>query len=117
MISTNKRNPLMGHNARGQEKMTFPNLPDAVLVDKLVEMGQPRRHALVAMRSVQLRAYAIIFYFDCIEAEHGNAEAKVRVDYCRDKWQQMRAAEKALGNDPEIGAPAHVLTADKLITL
>ena len=89
--------------------LKFPNLPDSVLIEKLCEYGQVRRHARAAMDSPQLKLFATIFYFDTIEAENGDREAKARVDYCREQWQKLRQGERALGNNPELGAKTHVL--------
>lgn len=116
MISTNKGNPLIGKR-NGRTLLRIPNMPSELLVERLVEKGQPRRHALAAMQSPQLRACAVIFYMDCEAAEAGDAEAAARVDYVRESWQRMRRGEIALGNDPDEGPKPHVLTADKLVTL
>jgi hypothetical protein len=87
----------------------FPNLPARELVKILWENGLPLRHALPMMDSPQLKIFATIFYFDVIEKEHGDSAAAARVDFIRERWMQMRRAEKALGNDPEQGAKPHLI--------
>jgi hypothetical protein len=86
---------------RPEKVLTLPNIPDSILINKLVEMGQPRPHATIAMDSPQLKAAATIFYFDCLDAEKGDKEAKHRVEYVRDQWDRMRRAARALGEDPD----------------
>jgi hypothetical protein len=81
----------------------FPKLPDSILVECLVEKGGlPRRIALEWMQSPQMVVSAQMFWLDVGDAEKGDREARERVDYCREQWEFMKGAEKALGNDPEV---------------
>jgi hypothetical protein len=89
--------------SRKVRKVIFPALPREILVECLVKHELPRRHALQWMETPQMVVSAQMFYFDCIEAEHGDKEAQERVDYCREQWQLLRKGEHALGNDPEVG--------------
>lgn len=85
-------------------KITVPNMPDEWLIDNLVRFGQPRRIANMLKTSPQLKLLATVFYFDVVEMENGDPEAKLRVDLFRHSQQQLREQEKAIGNDPEVGA-------------
>jgi hypothetical protein len=83
--------------------VNFPKLPDSVLVDNLVDRGEvPRRIAREWMGSPQMIVSAQYFYFDVLDADKGDKEAKERVDYFREQMSLMKSAEKALGNDPEV---------------
>lgn len=69
------------------------SIPDDELIACLVEHGQPRREAAELKRNPQLRLAAVRFWVDVGDARHGDAQAKERVDYCRESWQRMRAEE------------------------
>lgn len=88
------------------EIITLPVLPPSELVNCLVERADlPRRIATEMMigNQPELILQATVFYFDCIEADNGDKDAKERVDLMREKVQQHREVEKALGNNPDVG--------------
>lgn len=84
-----------------RDVLRLPNLPDSVLINRLVEMGQPRPHATTSMDSPQLRTAAILFYFDVEDARRGDKAAKERVEYVREQWLRLTRAAKAIGEDPD----------------
>lgn len=83
--------------------ITMPQVPDELLVNCLVKLGYPRRIAGRFLDSFQLRVETTILYYDVIDAEMGDIDAKNRVEHIRHQADEMRRAEKALGNDPDIG--------------
>lgn len=88
------------------EKITIPYIPAPLLIDKLVEYGMPRRHAVLIVKSTHLYWIATRFYFDVIEAESGDPEAKARVDHFRFTQERLRHHEKQeLGLDPDRPEP------------
>lgn len=88
-----------------REVLHLPGVPPILLVERLIERAEyPRRIAERFMDSPQLVLEATIFYFDCDAADEGDPEAKHRVDNVRESVQAMRTAERALGNDPDIGS-------------
>lgn len=83
-------------------KVTIPRVPDKILIDCLVDRGGlPERIARDWMKSPQMIFSAQNFWLDVGDADKGNKDAKERVDYCRERWEWLKDAEKALGNDPE----------------
>lgn len=84
------------------------SIPDAELIACLVEHGQPRHAALELRRNPMLREAALRFWVDVGDANRGDKAAKERVDYCRDCWSQMRAAE-LISDDPRRGVPVEQL--------
>lgn len=78
-------------------------VPDFLLVERMVENGFPKRIALRFMDSPQLRMEATLFYWDTELAMEGDPDATLRVTHTRDTVAAMRGAERALGNDPDTG--------------
>lgn len=100
-----------GDGGRGNP-LKMPLIPAQELINKLCEFGMPRRQAEMLRTSFQLRCFATLFYFDVIEMENGDAQAKERIDYQRTHWIRMRYIERALGNDPDEPAKPGALKAD-----
>lgn len=88
------------------EKVTIPWIPPEWLITNMVELGCPRRHAVLLRGNPQLTYLATRLYFDRQEAEAGDAEAKARIDHYREAQARLRALEReALGKDPDRDEP------------
>lgn len=83
------------HRNRGQpgiaQELNWPN--DRLLISTLVAGGQPQWSAEQIRYHPPARWAALKFWLDVQDAAEGDAEAKARVDYCREMWQEMRRAE------------------------
>lgn len=72
----------------------LPWVPNTELRRTLTENGMPPKDATDAMLNGPLRLFATAFYFDVIETNKGNKEAKERVDYCREIWSEQAKKER-----------------------
>ena len=75
-------------NGIGESKI----VPDRELVATLVEYGQPMWSATGLAGNPSLRAAAMRFWLDVQDANEGNTDARMRIDYVRASWGAMRKA-------------------------
>lgn len=81
------------------------DVPDHVLESELIALGMPRDQMFTRYRQTMpgqyryLRTLALKMYMDIIYARRGDPEAKERIDYCREVWQEM--ARRRLIQDGE----------------
>ena len=83
------------HRNRGMpgiaRELNWPN--DRLLIATLVAHGQPQWSAEQIRHYPPARYYALSFWLDVQDAAEGDPEARARVDYCREQWQEMRKAQ------------------------
>lgn len=83
------------HRNRGmpgiERELAWPN--DRLLISTLVAHGQPQWSAEQIRFHPPARFAALKFWLDVQDSAEGDAEAKARVDYCREMWQVMRKEE------------------------
>jgi hypothetical protein len=61
------------------------------IIAKMVHYGCPRQAAQQQMNHPGLALYARQFYVDAEDAEHGDPDAKERVEKCREAWSRLNA--------------------------
>lgn len=75
------------------EPMT--DVPDSILHDCMVSLGFPASDTFVQFKYTMpgqyrwLRGLALKVYMDTVYAARGDKEARERVDYMREMWQEM----------------------------
>lgn len=85
--------------AQGGIPKEIKDLPDELLIRTLQAHGQPRWSAEQLRVHPQLRLHAVAFFFDVEDANRGDAEARMRVDMCREQWERLRR-EEYIADDP-----------------
>lgn len=74
-------------------------VPDHELITTLVVHGMPLVSANTVSYNGQFRFTALQFWSDVEHAGRGDKEAKARVDYCRQLWDQYRR-QNLISDDP-----------------
>lgn len=65
-------------------------VPDHELISTLVAYGMPLVSARAVEHNAQQRFVALRFWCDVQDMSEGDAEARARVDFCREKWSHFR---------------------------
>lgn len=69
------------------------------IIAKMIHYGCPRRAAEQQMAHPGLSLYARQFYVDAEDAEHGDPEAKARLERVQEAWARLNKAQAQQAQD------------------
>lgn len=94
-LSDSELDQLSGEAAHFRVRMSLSDPREVVA--KLIEYGCPRKDAAGMVNHPMLRLGAFRFYFDCLDGDLGDEEARDRRDFVAESWRRMREGRRLEG--------------------